>query len=205
MLSDREEKTDLDKKTREAPSNPEKGTHKALPDPEEDTREAPLDPGQETWELPSDRKEKTREALPDPEEEILEAPSHPDEETHEEPLDPEETQRTPPNPEGETREAPSNPGVEIKYVAGFAVGSTDLERPVVPARRKLTIGGNLPPNNALAHVESTGARRRGRSSAAQFSADERGKRRKECVDVQRRGRDNLQRKAEISEPIEKDM
>ena len=189
--SDREEKTDLDEKTREAPSNPEKGAHKALPDHEEETREAPLDPGQETRELPSDRKEKTREALPDPEEEILEAPSHPDEETHEEPLDPEETQRSPPNPEGETREAPSNPGVEIIHVAGLAVGSTDLEGPVVLAHRKLTIGGNLPPNKALAHVESTGARRRGRSSAAQFYADERGRRRKECVDVRRRGRDKF--------------
>ena len=71
----------------------------------------------------------------------------------------------PPNPEGETREAPSDSGVETKDVAGLAEGSTNLEGPVVPARRKLTIGGNLPPNHVKAHVESTGARRRDRSSA----------------------------------------
>ena len=106
-------------------------------------------------------------------------------------MDPEETQKALPNPEGETREAPSNPGVETKYVAGFAVGSTNLEGTVVPTRRKLTIGGNLPPNIVLVHMETTGARRRGRSSTAKFSADERGRRRKECVDVRWRGHDKF--------------
>ena len=58
---------------------------------------------------------------------------------------------------------------------------------VAPARWKLAISGNLPPNNVKALVESAGARRRGRSSTAKFSADERGRRRRECVDVRRRG------------------
>ena len=59
--------------------------------------------------------------------------------------------------------------------------------PVVPASRKHTIGGNLPPNNLKAHVEPAGARRRGRRSTAKFSADEQGRQRGECVDVRRRG------------------
>ena len=67
----------------------------------------------------------------------------------------------------------------------------DLEWMVVPARRKLSISGNLPPNNIITHVESTGARRRERSSAAKFSADERERRREECVYVRQRGRDDL--------------
>ena len=150
-----------------------KGTHKVLPDPEEETRETHLDPGQETGELSSDRKEKTRKGPSDPKEETLETPSYPDEETQQAPLDPEETQRAPPNPDGVTREGRSNPGVETKYVTGLAEGPTALEGPVVPARRKLTISDNLPPNNVIAHVESEGARRRGRSSTAKLSADER--------------------------------
>ena len=92
-------------------------------------------------------------------------------------MDPEETQKTP----------PPDPGEETKYVAGLAEGSTDVEGPVIPARRKLTTDGILPPNNVDAHVKSTGARRRERSSAAKFSADERGRQRGECVDVLRRG------------------
>ena len=79
-----------------------------------------------------------------------------------------------------------------KDVAGLAVQSTDLEAAlVVTTRRKLTLSGNLPPNNILAYVESTGTRRRERSSAAKFSADERGRRREECVDVRRRGLDDF--------------
>ena len=58
----------------------------------------------------------------------------------------------------------------------------------------LTISGNLPPNNVIAHVESTGARRRGRSSAAKFSADDRkrrrGRRRGASVGVRWRELDN---------------
>ena len=43
------------------------------------------------------------------------------------------------------------------------------------------------PNNVLGHMESTDARRRERSSATKFSADDRGRRRKELVDLHRRG------------------
>ena len=123
----------------------------------------------EMWELELERqlgsqkrKQKIQEAPPDSEEETLEAPSDLNEETQEMLLDPEETQ-----------EAPSDSEEEAKDVAGLAAGSTDLEGLGVPARRKLTICGNIPPNNVIAHVESTGARRRGRSSAAKFSADDR--------------------------------
>ena len=150
-----------------------------------------LDPGQETRELPSDRKEKTREAPSDPEEQTLEAPSDTDEEIQEAPLDPEETQKVPPNSEGTTREAPSDPGVETNDVVGLAAGLTGLEGLVIPARRKLTISGNLPPNNVNAHVESTGARKRERRSAAKLSADERERRRGECVDMRGQGFDDF--------------
>ena len=209
--SNRKEKTDLDEKTRETPSNPEKGTQKALPDPEEKTWEATLDPGQETRELSSDRKGKTREALSDPEEETLEAPSDPDEETQGAPLDPKETQMAPPNPKGETRKAPSDPGVDANDIAGLVAGSTDWKGPVIPARRKLTISGNLPPNNVNGHVESTGARRRKRRSPATFSAYSRGRRRGECVDVQSvlmcdgGGTITFNRKMELPDPIARVM
>ena len=57
--------------------------------------------------------------------------------------------------------------------------------------RILTISDNLPPNNVIAHVNSTGAHRRERSSAANVSADDqrsrRGRRRGECVGVRRWG------------------
>ena len=80
---------------------------------------------------------------------------------------------------------------ETKDVAGLAGGSTDLEGPVVPARLKLTISGNLPPNNVIACVESTGARRRLQSSVAKYSSNDQKrqqqKRRGEYVDVRRRG------------------
>ena len=80
------------------------------------------------------------------------------EETREAPLNPEETQETPPDPVEGTQEAPSNLE-ETKDEAGPAVGSTGLGGPIVPARLKLTISGNLPPNIVIARVESTGARR----------------------------------------------
>ena len=89
------------------------------------------------------------------------------------------------------QEAPSDPGVETIDVAGLAEDPTYLEGPVVPARRKLPISGNLPPNNVNTLVESAGARRRGRTSTAKFSAEERGRRRKECVDVRGRGNDDF--------------
>ena len=62
---------------------------------------------------------------------------------------------------------------------------------VVPARQKLNISGTLPPNNVKAHVESASARRRGRNITTKFSADERGRLRRECVDVRRRGHDEF--------------
>ena len=101
----------------------------------------------------------------------------------------------PSDPEAETREAPSGPEIETKDEAGPATWSTDLEGPVAPALRMLTISGNFPPNNVIAHVESTGARRRGRSSAAKLSADDqrsqRGRRRGERVGVRRREIDDF--------------
>ena len=66
-----------------------------------------------------------------------------------------------------------------------------MKGPVIPTRLKLTISCNLPPNNVKADVESAGARRHGRSSTAKFSAEERGKRRKECIDVRRRRHDDF--------------
>ena len=139
-----------------------------------------MDPGQKTRELSSDRKEKTN-----PDEKTREAPPDLEEEVREVPLDPEEgTQEAPPDPaEEETREVSSDPRVETNHVAGFAEESMDLEELVLPTRRKLTTSGNLLPKNVNAHVESTGVRRRERSSAATFSADERGRRRGECVNV----------------------
>ena len=95
------------------------------------------------------------------------------EETQEAPLDPEETQEAPPDPEEEKREAPSDSEEETKDVTGLAARSKDLEGPVVHARQKLTISGNLQPNIAGAHVESTGAGRRGRRSTVEFAADDR--------------------------------
>ena len=76
-------------------------------------------------------------------------------------------------------------------VAGLPEGLTNLEGPVVAARRKFTISGDLPPNNVIAHVQPTGARRRGRSCTAKFSADKRGRRQRECVDVRRQGHDGF--------------
>ena len=139
----------------------------------------PLDPVQGTGEVPSNHKEETREAPSDPDEETREAPS---------------------NPEKETLEAPSDSEEETKNVAGLAAGSMDLGGLVVPARRELNTGRNLPPNNVIAYVEWTGARRRGRSSAAKYATDDRrrrrGRRRGEYVDMRRWGLDNFVEKGE---------
>ena len=163
-------------------------------DPEEGIQEAPPDPVEETREAPSDREDKTREA-PYREEETQETPLDP-EKTQGAPLDPEEeTLEAPSDPEEEILEAPSDPEEETNYVAGLAAGSTDLEGLVAPARRKLPISDNLPLNNVIAHVESTGAHRRGRSSAAKYSTDDRRSRRKrrreEYVDMRQRGLDDF--------------
>ena len=66
-----------------------------------------------------------------------------------------------------------------------------MEGPVVPARRKLAISGNLPPNNVKVNVESAGAHKCGRSSTAKLSADERRRQQKECVNVRRWGHDDF--------------
>ena len=159
---------ELGKKVYEAPPDPKQGIREVPPDPAEDTQEAPPNPAEEIREAPSDR-----------EDEAQGTPSYPEEETLEAPSDPEE----------ETLEAPSDPDDKAKYAEGLAEGPTDLEGPVVPASRKRTIGGNLPPNNLKTHVEPAGARRRERRSIAKFSADERGRQRGECVDVRRWGHD----------------
>ena len=62
---------------------------------------------------------------------------------------------------------------------------------IVPTRRKIAISSDIPPNNVKTHVESAGARRRGKSSTAKFSADRRGRRRQECVDMRRQGHDDF--------------
>ena len=91
----------------------------------------------------------------------LEVPSDREEETLEAPSDPEE----------EKRKVPS----DHKQEAKDAAGQTELEGLVVPARQKLAISGNLPPNNVNSHVESAGARRRGRNITTKLSADEQGR------------------------------
>ena len=111
-----------------------------------------MDPGQETREVSSDCKEEKREASSDPDEETRGASS---------------------NPEKETHEAPSDSEGATKDVAGLAAGSMGLKGLVVLARRKLTVSGNLPPNNVIAYVESTSALKGGRRSAAKYSANDR--------------------------------
>ena len=125
----------------------------------------------------------------DPEEETQEAPSDPKEETQGAPSDPEEeTQEVPSDSEDETQEALSDSEVETKEEARPSAGSTDVRGPVAPPLRKLTSSSNLPPNNIIAHVESTGENRSGRSSVAKFAADNqrrrRGRQRGERVGVQ---------------------
>ena len=159
---------ELRKEVQEKPPDPKQGIREAPTDPAEDTQEAPPDPAKETRGAPSDREDEAQGTPSYPEKETLEAPSHPEE---------------------ETLEAPSDPDEKTICAAELADGPRDLEGPVVPASRKRTIGGNLPPNNLKAHVEPAGARRRGRRSTAKFSADERGRQRGECVDVRRRGHD----------------
>ena len=204
----------LRKELQEAPPDPEQGTRDAPPDhaedtqeaspnPEEETREVPLEPEEEIWEVPwdpekekrkvpLDLKEGTQEASSDPAEETREAPSDREDEAQGTPsYAEEETLEPPSDPEEEILEAPSDPDEKTKHAAGLAEEPTDLEGPVVPASRKRTIGGNLPPNNLKAHVEPAGARRRERRSTAKFSADERGRQQGECVDVRRRGHDVL--------------
>ena len=88
-------------------------------------------------------------------------------------MDPEEEIREAPlDSEEEAQEAPSDSEEETKGKARPVAGSMDLEGPAVPALRMLTISGNLLPNNVIGHMESTSARRRGRSSAAKVSADD---------------------------------
>ena len=106
----------------------------------------------------------------------------------------------PSDPNEEIQDAPLGSEGKKKSVARLAAGWTDLGGLVVPARGKLTTSGNLPPNDVIVHVESTGARRPGRSSAAKYSAydrrSRRGRRRGEYVDMRRRGLDNFSEKAE---------
>ena len=148
-------------------------------DLKEETQEASSDPAEATREVPSDREDEAQGTSSYPEEETLEAPSD-----HEE----------------EILEAPSDPDEKTKYAAELAEGPTDLEGPVVPASRKRTIGGNLPPNNLKAHVKPAGARRRGKRGTAKLSADERGRQRGECVDVRRRRHDVLSEESGATGP-----
>ena len=166
----------------------------------QETQEAPPNLGEETREAPSDPEEETREAPSDLQGETREASSDPNVEAHKMPLDSEETQESPPDPEEETPEARAV-GSREGNAGGAVGGSMDLEGPVVPALQMLIISGNLPPNNATAHVESTGARRRGKSSAANVSAidqqNRRGSQRRERVGMRRRGLDDFAGKGEI--------
>ena len=193
VLADPEKETmemslDSVKETREVSLDPEEEIREGPLDPKEETREVPLDPDEGTQEAPSNPAEETREAPSDHEDETQGTPSDPEEETLEAPSDPnEETLEAPSDPEEETQETPSDHQEEAKD----AGGPKELKGPVVPTRRKVTVGGNLPPNNVKAHVESAGARRRGRSRTAKFSAGERGRRRRECVNVRRRGHDDF--------------
>ena len=202
----REEPPDPEKKTQEVPLHSKEETREVPLDHEEETREVPLDPEVEKRKVPLDLEEETREVPLDPEEGTQGTPSGPTEKTREAPSDGKDgAQGTPSDSEDETLEAPSDPleetleassgsEEETKGVVGLAEGPTELEGPAIPARRKLTISGNLPSNNVKVHVELAGVRRRGRSSTTKFSADERGRRRRECVDVRRRGHDNFPEK-----------
>ena len=135
---------------------PKQEIQETPPDPDKETREGPSDCGDETRKAPSDPEEETQQAPPDPEQETREAQSDHEEETREASSDlNEEIQGAPSDSEGEKK----------KSVARLAAGLTDLGELIVPARRKLTISDR--------HVESTGARRRGRSSAAKNSVDDR--------------------------------
>ena len=183
VLVDPEEDTrevplDPGKETREVSLNPEEERREVSLDPEEATQEVLSDSAKETLEAPSDREDEARGTPPDPGEVALEVPSDCVEDTLEAPSDIEEKKR----------EVPSDHEEEAKDAAGY----TELEGLVVPARQKLNISsGTLPQNNVKAHVESANARRRGRNITTKFSSDERGRLRRECVDVQRRCRDEF--------------
>ena len=118
-------------------------------------------------------------------------------------MDPKETQKAPPNPEEETQEAPWDPGVEMNDVAGLAEESTNLEGPVVPARRKVTISGNRLANNGIVHVQSTGAwkeQNRKRFLPTNEKGDE------DSVSMCDHGGTRIfQRKVELPEPIARGM
>ena len=114
------------------------------------------------------------------------------------------------DPEEETREAPLDSKEEAEDLAGLAVGWMASEGPVVPARRKLIISGNIPPHNVIAHVESTGARRHGRGSAPQSilpTIEEVDKESDEDRASVCDGEGSMisKRKVEIPTPIERDM
>ena len=161
----REVPLDPEEETWEVPWDPRKETREVPLDPEKETYEVPWDPEKETHEVPLDLKEGTQEASSDPAEETREAPSDREDEAQGTPSYPEEEiLEAPSDPEEEILEGPSDPDEKTKYEAGLAEGPTDLEGSAVPASRKRTIGGNLPPNNLKAHVEPAGARRRGRRS-----------------------------------------
>ena len=125
-------------------------------------REAPQLDVQELEQQPAllkEPEEETHKAPPDPGEETREAPSNPEEETQKAPSDTEKgAQGAPPDPVKETQEAPLDLEEKTKDEAGPAAESTDLGRPVVPARLKFTTSFNLPPDNVIAHMESTDAK-----------------------------------------------
>ena len=193
--------SDRKEETREDPPNPEGETREVPLDTEEETWEVPWYPEKETREVPLDLKEGKETASSDSVEETREVPSDREDESQGTPsYSEQEIQEAPSDPEEEIMEAPSDPDEETKYAAGLAEGPTDLEGPVVPASRKPPIGGKLPPNNLKVHVESAGARRRGRRSTAKFPADERRRQRGECVDVRWRGHDVLSEESGATGP-----
>ena len=173
--------------------DPEWVIQEETPHPEKETQEVPLDPGQETREAPSDREEETREAPSDPEDEVERGDTGGATGSWAGDMGSaigsreERDKAGTIGPDEEAWEAPSYSEEETKDVAGLVAGSTYVKGSVVPARRKLTIRGNPPLNNTIAHVESTGACRRGSNSATRFSADDgnnrRGRRRGQCVGV----------------------
>ena len=126
------------------------------------------------------------------------------EETQKTPPDLEEgAQGAPPDPVEETQQAPSDLEEDAKDEAGSTAGSTDLGGPVLPARLKLAISGNLPPNNVIAHVESTGAHRCGRSSVFLPTAKEADE--ESALVCYGGGSMGLQVKVEALEPTARDM
>ena len=115
-----------------------------------------------------------------------------------------ETREVPSDRKEETQEAPGVPKEETKGIARLAIGSTYLGGPVVPARRKLTISGIFPPNNVIAHVESTGARRREGAAPSFLPTNEEGDEKSVSM-CDGGGAMILQRKVEIPEPTARGM